>query len=166
MFVENINWSSFTHSTIEGLSLLSERTQREAKFANITIDSVVYELLLISGSITLRSFFRSVNICLTCIVFKELFYRSCLNWTNSMNMLMWVESVPVVQGSDRWVPGSSPLLCGRSTAQAEQLQMHIHRFAKWVSLSVTRGNSQESDLCSWYRDLPDELSLPLTYERN
>lgn len=70
VFVWRISWSSLMQSTIEGLSLLSVLTQRDARLANMVIDSIVYELLLISGSITLRSFFLSFNMCLTCGIRK------------------------------------------------------------------------------------------------
>ena len=40
-FVWKINWSSLTHSDMVGLSVLSILTQRDAKFANIAVDSIV-----------------------------------------------------------------------------------------------------------------------------
>lgn len=61
-----ISWSSFTHSIIEGRSWLSTRMHLDARFANMDIDSIVYELRPISGSITLFSFFLSFSMCLTC----------------------------------------------------------------------------------------------------
>lgn len=79
IFVWRISCSSLTQSTIEGLSLLSARTEREARLANMVTDSIVYELLLISGSITLRSFFLSFNICLTCDI---LIAVNVLYWKN------------------------------------------------------------------------------------
>lgn len=56
-FTNKICWSSFIQSSIEGLSLLSIRTQRDARSANMAMDSSLYELRLISGSITFRSLF-------------------------------------------------------------------------------------------------------------
>lgn len=35
-----------------------------------------------------------------------------------------------IQGFDHWVLGSGPQLSVRSKAQAEQLQMHTHHFAR------------------------------------
>lgn len=64
MLAYNMSWSCSTHSFIVGRALLSIRTHREAKSANIVMVSIEYELGAISGSITFFSFFLSLSIFL------------------------------------------------------------------------------------------------------
>lgn len=148
-FANKICWSSFIQSSIEGLSLLSIRTQRDARSANMAMDSILYELRLISGSITFRSLFLLVTICLTCNTPETPVIRIFGTWkTNFLchyftipvqvyNSIWWKEySIPVVQDFCHWVLGSDPQLSVQSKAQAKPLQMHKHHFVKWACLSV------------------------------